>query len=694
MINNEEQNNFNNEKKEKKKHALLILFLIIFLVPIGFGIYALIPERPVPPTPIVTYEVKLVNDYDGGLTLSQNTAYKDRIFSANIEVDNSIIPGKLLPDSLSSSDVLCAGEPISYSYKLNTNKLSARISIPSENVKGNITINVQLVTPTETFPITLKANGGKFEGGFVEKTVYAFVGATLNDLEGYSRPDHYREGYHFTHWELESNREQKLYEGDVIPYAPEGATYVANCELNEIKVNINPAGGAFPSMDINEWLRLTTLYDTKIEEIEGYPGEPSKANHKFLYYRDINDKHYSPTNTVTIPDEWDKNFGLEAIYSEDLFITLDPNGGSFPGGVTPGPFDTYSGITLSELEGYVAPTPPTASKEFTYWTIVGDDTRYQKNTKINKVGSITLIANYSECQHKEVDYTVIDNRLYSVCKSCGAQTLIPDADLSGFNNKFLIIENSENSSDDKYVMHNISEMANIVNTAADHSILDMYFINGNYELGGSRGAGQKVITVNIHGLLDENGNPTASILCTRATEWPYPRYHLFVNFVFENLKMVGEDRYDDGFYFGLYASTITYNHCYFKGKQSLYSDKVICNDCEFDSSNMIDEPDYAIYSYSSYNVEFNRCNFLSQGKAVKIYSEGAATGAVFKFTDCHFAISGVEAIKDKAAIQVDSQHQSDNDPYKVYITRCTQEKYKGGLYADSSTHTTFIVTNE
>lgn len=686
------QNQIDEEKKKKKKRILLIIFAIAFLVPIGFGIYNLIPD-PVPPTR--SYSVELKDNYNNGLTLSKNIAYPDYNFVTDITINRYIITDKVMPDALGENDVLCSNKPITYTYSVNQDKFSARLTIPKENIKGKIVVNVPLVTPTETFPITLKANGGKFEDSSVEKTFDVVPGQTLNDLSGYSRPSHFREGYHFTHWEVENMRDKKLYEDTVIPYAPEGATYVANCQLNEIKVNINPGvDGAFPGMGPNEWLRLTTLYDTAINQINGYLGEPIKANHKFLYYEDVNGKHYLPTDTVTIPDEWDDNFGLKAIYSENLFITLDPNGGTFPGGATT-QFDTYRGITLSELEGYVEPTPPTA-RQFTHWMIAGDIDPYYKNTKIDKAGPVTLIAVYKECQHQEAfkDYTVIDNRLYGICPNCGAQILIPDSDLSDYNGKFLIIEKSADSSDDKYVMHKISDMADIINTAPDHSTLDMYFINGNYELGGSRGAGQKVIKVNAHGILNDENKPNASILCTRSSEYPYPRYHLFINFVFENLKMIGEDRYDDGFYFGLYASTITYNYCHFIGKQSFYSDQVICNDCEFDSSGMLDKPDYAIYSYSSYDIIFKRCNFLSQGKAVKIYSEGVAAGAVFQFEDCHFAISGEEAISPKAAIQVDSQYQSDTNPYKVYITRCTQEGYKGGLYADSSTHTTFIITNE
>lgn len=248
-----------------------------------------------------------------------------------------------------------------------------------------------------------------------------------------------------------------------------------------------------------------------------------------------------------------------------------------------------------------------------------------------------------------------------------------------------MIENDENSSVDKYVLYDISDMANKINTASGFSVLEMYFINGEYELGGNRAPGQAVVTVNIHGLLDNNGNPNASIRCTEL------RNHSFIHFVFENLKMNGANTYASGFYFGLRASSVTYKHCYFKGKQAFYSEIVVCNDCIFDSTNMIDTPDYAIYSYSSIDVEFNRCIFRSDGKALKIYSEGSGANAKFKLTDCNFFNIG-KLRKDKAAIEVNSEYQPEGSSYKIYITRCHQTDYNN-LYHDDSTKAYFIVTD-
>ncbi|MCQ2786815.1 MAG: InlB B-repeat-containing protein, partial [Bacilli bacterium] len=524
MINNEKQNSFNNEKKEKKKRFLLILFLIIFLVPIGFGIYALIPDRP---APVVTYEVKLINNDDGGLSISQNTAYPDRIFTADITVNRSIIRDKFLPISLSSTDVLCAGEPIGYSYKASSDHFSAHIAIPGENIKGNITINIPLVTPTETFPIILKANGGKFEDGFTMKAFDVLPGSTLSDLAGYNRPSQFREGYHFTHWELESDREQKLYEDEVIPLAPEGAIYVANCELNEIKMHIDPNGGAFPGMQINEVLDLNTVYDTTINQIPAYPGEPTKEGHKFLYYTDDTNKQFYPTSTVTIPDELDDNFCLKAVYAESLTITLNSNGGVFPPGAQT-TFNTHKGITLSELEGYMEPT--NGNLDFTHWECNGQE--YQKNTVLDLSGNIVLIAKYAECEHTSFSgHTVANNQLYGICESCGAQVLIDDSKLSSFNNQFLY------SNDTEYVLDSIVNLPTVVSGVTGKS-LDIYLINGEYDLECSRPSLETLVKVNVYGLLNNSGELNAAVDCTNVQEG-YPRFYLNIDFVFNNLIMKG-----------------------------------------------------------------------------------------------------------------------------------------------------------
>lgn len=685
MIENGNDQNFNNEKKSKNKlnRTDIIILIIIFLVPIGFGIYSLIPEPTPPsppPTPVVTYEVKLINNDDNKLTLTNTTAYSNKNFSSDITLNRTLAPTEVMPDSLSASDVLCLDRQITFTYKANPDKHSAHIDIPSSEIKGNITINVPLITPTEPFSITLKANGGKFEDKSVEKSFTVLYGQRLKDLPDYNKPEGFHEGYHFLHWELENNPSQTLDEDDVIPIAPEGAAYVAVCSLNEIALTINPNGGEFPGGGTSP-IHLNILYDTVINEVADYPGEPTKNGYTFLHYKDIDNKIYLPTDTVITPK---LVFGLEAVYEENLKITLNANGGTFSGGDPEKILENgYKGITLSELEGYEEPTSSTQGEEFAYWSINGSG-EYYKNTPLEYSGEITLTANYAECPHTQFDkYTVIDNHLYGICETCKAQIEITN--LSSYENKFLLLDNASSIGQ----IHDISEMANIVNTAADHSILDIYFINGKYELGGSRGAGQKVITVNARGLLNSSGDPTASIDCTRSTEYPYPRYHLFINFIFENLNMVGEDEYKDGFYFGLLASTITYNNCYFKGKQSFYSDKVICNDCEFDSTGMLDQPDYAIYSYSSYNVEFNRCVFNSDGKALKIYAEGAAPDAVFTLNDCNFFNKG-KIRTDKAAIEVNSYFQPKNEPYNVYITRCHQQDY-ASLYHDDDTKANFIV---
>ena len=57
-----------------KKKIIIALLIVVFSVPVGFGIYNLIPD-PVPPTP--SYSVELTNNYGGGLSLSKDIAYPD-----------------------------------------------------------------------------------------------------------------------------------------------------------------------------------------------------------------------------------------------------------------------------------------------------------------------------------------------------------------------------------------------------------------------------------------------------------------------------------------------------------------------------------------------------------------------------------------------------------------------------------------
>ena len=389
---------------------------------------------PVPPGFTITTEA-CVYYY------KNNKAYSDRNFEADIEIDRSIITDQIMPEQLGESDVLCLDEPIAYTYTMDESRYSSHILIPQENIQGNITINVSLVTP-EKFQIVLDANAGQFEGGAQTMPLDVLMGVPLKYLTGYQRPDHFRDGYHFTHWELSTDREEKLNENDLVPFNP-GATYIANGERNAIEVEINPDGGTFEGKTPGEHLILNTLYDTVINDIDGYISEPKKEGYTFLYYEDVNLKHYLPTDTVTIPG---LTLGLKAVYSKDLKITLNAGEGAFSDESKEKSFNSYSGITLSKLNGYE--DPKVTGKEFTYWTINGDPNYYYKNTELNfeDRNEITLTANFYACGHDTFsEYTVIDNQLYGICakSECKAQILISDVQLASgaYDNKFLLYNN-------------------------------------------------------------------------------------------------------------------------------------------------------------------------------------------------------------------------------------------------------------
>lgn len=697
MPNNEEQNNFNNEKKEKKKRFLLVLFLIIFLVPLGFGIYALIPDRP---APIVTYEVKLINNDDGGLAISQNTAYPDRTFTADITINRSIISDRVLPDSLSSSDVLCADKPINYTYKASSDKFSAHITIPGENIKGNITINVPLVTPTETFPIILKANGGRFKDNKSEITLNGYAGCRLIDfLDSYTRPTNFREGYHFTHWEQENDRTKKLNETDVVPFSPGGITYVANCDLNTYHVSFKGDGGKFNG---SETLELDYSYDDVINLREGYV-DPTWEGHTFLYYEttDVSNENqrFYPTDKITIDKDHNASFGLRAIYANNLEITFDALNGHFLGGDPTINISAYDGITINEIEKKygvnLTPISDVAGTSFVYYKN-GSDTIYPNTPLYGNSGTLTLDAVYSPCMHSDPyeNFAVEDNHVYGICPHCFKPILLTDEELLIASAKKAILVPDE-TDPTLFKESNQQEVKQLIHDTPAGKTLHLYLIGENFELNGSRDGG--IVNVHLHGVLNSKNEKISSFRCygVRAdgtkTYVGYGGMHLIT----ENLIMNGSLECGT-FYLGVQSDYLTCNNCDFKGIQSFYSPgEVICNNCTFDSTMLEYEKEgktkseYSIYSYAPYNIEFNSCDFISRGKALKLYTEGYVKNAVYKLNECTFTV--VDKLEDKAAIQIDSTYVQN---YDVYITRCTQNGHTAGLYQDSAnpSHAHFIIS--
>lgn len=696
MIENGNDQNFYNEKKKKKKRILIVLFWIIFLVPIGFGIAKLLPGCS---APTINYEVKLADDYAGGLTISKNIAYPESNFSADISINRSIIADKVMPDALGASDVLCNDQAITYTYSISVDKFSARINIPKENIKGNISINVPLVMPMDTFPITLKGNGGKFSNDQTTITLDAYAGAKLKDLEGYSRPSGFREGYHFTHWELESDRSQKLEEEGEIPYTPGGATYLANCELNVYHVSFKGNGGKFNGQDT---LDLDYCYDDVINLREGYV-DPTFEGHTFLYYEvtDVsneNQRFYS-TDRITINKNHEARFGLRAIYADNLEITFNASGGHFSGGGDTKTITVYDGITIDEIEKKyevdLTPISDTQGTSFVYYKN-GGDVIYWNTPLYGNLGKLTLDSIFSQCVHPDpyVNFAVDNNHVYGICPNCGKPIPLTDEELSIAAAKKAILIPDE-SDPTLFRESDQQEVRQLIHDTTAGKTLHLYLIGDDFELYGSRDGG--IVNVHLHGVLNNENKKISSFKCYGVnadgtkTYVGYGGMHLIT----ENLIMNGS--LDCGnFYLGVQSDYLTCIDCDFKGIQSFYSPgEVICTNCTFDSTMLeyYDEgegkmkSEYSIYSYAPYNIEFNQCHFISRGKALKLYTEGYVKNAVYKLTDCTFTV--VNKLEDKAAIQVDSNYV---DNYNIYITRCTQEGHTAGLYQDTGTNAHFIVS--
>lgn len=695
MISSENNNHFNIEKK-RNKYIKIVLFLLVFLIPVGFGVSKLFSCSNESTT---SYKVKLASNYGEGLTISENTVYADSSFSADIKINRSIITDKVLPDSLNASDVTCKKKPISFTYTVNSDKFSANIKIPSSEIKGDIKINVTLVTPTATFQVTLKANGGRFTDNISEITLDAHSGDTLNDLVGYSRPTNYREGYHFTHWELESDRSQILDEDDPIPYNPSGVSYVANCDLNLYHVSFKGNGGTFNG---NDTLDLDYSYDDVINEHVSYI-TPIYPGHTFLYYEatDVsneNQKFYE-TDRITTDKAHEASFGLKAVYADNLEITFSALGGHFSGGGDSKIINAYDGITIKEIEKKqgvdLTPISDVAGTSFVYYKN-GGNTIYWNTPLHGNLGKLSLDSVFSPCTHPKpyVNFAVDDDHVYGICPDCFAPIPLTDEELETASAKKAILVPDE-TDPTLFRESDQQEVKQLIHDAAAGKTLHLYLIGKNFELNGSRDGG--IVNVHLHGVLNSKNEKISSFKCYATRQDGTKTYASYggMHLVTENLIMNGSLECGT-FYLGIQSDYLTCNNCDFKGIQSFYSPgEVICNNCTFDST-MLEKKEgtkseYCIYSYAPYNIEFNQCDFISRGKALKLYTEGYVKNAVYKLTDCHFTV--INKLEDKAAIQVDSTYVKN---YDIYITRCTQEGHTAGLYQDTAnpSHAHFIVSEE
>ena len=98
-----------------------------------------------------------------------------------------------------------------------------------------------------------------------------------------------------------------------------------------------------------------------------------------------------------------------------------------------------------------------------------------------------------------------------------------------------------------------------------------------------------------------------------------------------------------------HSGNLVYNNCTINGQVFLYGTSDIFNECTFNQTNA---GAYNVWTYSSKNVEFNKCTFNSAGKAVLVYSEGVNQFTNLSVTETTFNAS--ELVEGKAAIEIDT----------------------------------------
>lgn len=79
-----------------------------------------------------------------------------------------------------------------------------------------------------------------------------------------------------------------------------------------------------------------------------------------------------------------------------------------------------------------------------------------------------------------------------------------------------------------------------------------------------------------------------------------------------------------------HAGTIVYNNVTVTKGMTLYGEKVIFNNCEFELTSQY------IRTYGAKNVEFNDCSFKTEGKAILIHQDGTEHLCTVTIKDCTF----------------------------------------------------------
>lgn len=122
-------------------------------------------------------------------------------------------------------------------------------------------------------------------------------------------------------------------------------------------------------------------------------------------------------------------------------------------------------------------------------------------------------------------------------------------------------------------------------------------------------------------------------------------------------------------YIGYARCKGTYKNCVINGTYTLYGDSKFEN-CTFNVSDNV----YNIWTWGAKNMEFDRCTFNSDGKALLLYQEGTNT-VNLTVNSCIFKDNGGLTSK-KAAIEIGDAPYGATPTYNVAITGTTVNGYE------------------
>ena len=122
-------------------------------------------------------------------------------------------------------------------------------------------------------------------------------------------------------------------------------------------------------------------------------------------------------------------------------------------------------------------------------------------------------------------------------------------------------------------------------------------------------------------------------------------------------------------YIGYARCNGTYKNCVINGTYTLYGDSKFEN-CAFNVSGDV----YNIWTWGAKNIEFDRCTFNSDGKALLLYQEGTNT-VNLTVKSCIFNDNGGLTSK-KAAIEIGDAPYGATPTYNVTVSGTTVNGYE------------------